>query len=139
MGHEISCAWTGGMAFEADVLGYKVAMDAEEAFGGKEAGARPKPLLLAALAGCTGMDVVSLLRKMREPLSWFNMRVSAELSEEHPKRYVSFRIVYEFKAKDGLDEGNVRKAVELSQDKYCGVSAMLKAAGPLAWEIAYVD
>ena len=138
MKHEIACAWTGGMSFEADVMGHKIAMDADEASGGKDAGARPKPLLLAGLAGCTGMDVVSILEKMREPLSWFNMRVEAEASEEHPKRYLSFAIVYEFKESDGLDKDKVRKAVELSQEKYCGVSATLKAAGPLDWRIEYL-
>jgi len=127
------------MAFEADVMGYKVRMDAEEAFGGKGSGARPKPLILAALAGCTGMDVVSVLGKMREPLSWFNMRVEADAAEEHPKRYTAFRLVYEFKAADGLKRENVQKAVELSQEKYCGVSALLKAAAPVEWKIVYVD
>ena len=89
MHHEIGCAWTGGMAFEAEVSGTKVAMDADEAVGGKGGGCRPKPLLLASLAGCSGMDVVSILAKMRENLSWFNIRVEGEVSEEHPKRYTA--------------------------------------------------
>lgn len=138
MKHEISCGWKGGMAFEADVMGYAIAMDAGEDAGGKGQGARPKPLILAALAGCTGMDVVSILAKMREPLTWFNMRVEADASDEHPKRFTAFRIVYEFKASDGLKAENVRKAVELSQEKYCGVSATLKAAGPVSYSIAYL-
>jgi len=138
MHHDIECAWKGGMAFEADLFGRIVRMDAKEADGGHDDGVRPKPLILAALAGCTGMDVVSILGKMRQPLSHFNMRVKGELSSEQPARYVSFTIVYEFKTSDGLDPEKVRKAVELSQEKYCGVSATLRAAGPVGWEIIYL-
>jgi putative redox protein len=120
-------------------MGRTVTMDAEPAFGGKGEGAKPKPLILAALGGCTGMDVVSLLKKMREPLTWFNMRIEADIAEEHPKRYTAFRIVYEFKDSDGLNRENVKKAVGLSQEKYCGVSALLQAAAPVKWEIAYLS
>ena len=138
MKHEISCAWTGGMAFDADVMGKSILMDASAEDGGKDSGARPKPLLLAALAGCSGMDVVSILAKMREPLTWFNERVEAEVSEEHPKRYLNMKIIYEFKASDGLDPAKVEKAVSLSQEKYCGVSALFQLAIPVEWEIAWV-
>ncbi len=136
--HEISCAWKGDMAFEAEVNGHSVPMDAAEDFGGKDSGPRPKPLLLAALAGCSGMDVVSILKKMREPVSWFNIRVRAEQSDGQPKTYTGIVIVYEFKASDGLKDENVRKAVELSQEKYCGVSAMLRQAADVSYEIAYL-
>ena len=118
-------------------MGRSLRMDASKGDGGEDSGFRPKVALLASLAGCTGMDVVSILRKMREPLSWFNMTVQGEVAEEFPKSYTAFRIVYEFKASDGLDPNNVKKAVELSQEKYCGVSATLKAAGPMNWEIVY--
>ncbi|MBL8967823.1 MAG: OsmC family protein [Spirochaetaceae bacterium] len=138
MKHEIACAWTGGMAFEAEVNGHRVMMDADAEFGGADSGPRPKPLLLAALAGCSGMDVVSLLRKMREPLSWFDMRVEGELSEEHPKRYTEMTIVYRFKSADGLDPEKVEKAVALSQEKYCGVSATLRDSVRLAWRVEYL-
>ncbi|MDA8426204.1 MAG: OsmC family protein [Treponema sp.] len=138
MKNEISCAWTGGMSFEADVKGHIVRLDASKEDGGEDSGVRPKVALLATLAGCTGMDVVSILRKMRENLTWFNMRVEGELADELPKPYTAFRIVYEFKASDGLNPANVKKAVELSQEKYCGVSATLKAAGPVDWDIVYL-
>lgn len=138
MRHETKVSWVGGMAFEAELGGHKLRMDADAAFGGEDSGPRPKPLLLAALAGCSGMDVVSLLKKMREPLSWFDMAVEGELSEEHPKRYLSFAIVYRFKSADGLDPANVEKAVALSQDKYCGVSALYKLAVPVTHRIEYL-
>ncbi len=139
MKHEVACLWKGGMAFEADVLGHRVLMDAEDSVGGADEGPRPKPLLLAALAGCSGMDVVSILAKMREPVSWFDIRVEGELAEEHPKRYTAIEVVYRFKAADGLDHAKVEKAVALSQDKYCGVSATLKDAVDLRWRIEYVE
>ena len=138
MTHKVTTIWKGGMAFEADLGGHKIPMDAAGDDGGKDSGARPKPLLLAALAGCSGMDVVSILEKMREPCTWFEMRTEAETAEEHPKRYVGYKMIYRFKKSDGLDGEKVHKAVELSQNKYCGVSASLKPGAPVEWEIEYV-
>ncbi len=139
MKNSVKTEWKGAMAFEADVNGHALLLDADAAAGGSDLGPRPKALLLAALAGCTGMDVVSILKKMREPISWFSMVTEAETGEEHPKKYTSFRLVYQFKASDNLNPDNVRKACQLSQDKYCGVSAMLKDTAPLAWEIVFLD
>ncbi len=138
MKSEVTATWTGDMAFEADVNGHRIVMDAAATEGGKDSGARPKALLLAALTGCSGMDVVSILRKMREPCSWFAMRAEAESREEHPKKYISIKLVYQFKQSDKLNPDNVRKACTLSQEKYCGVSAMLRDTAPLAWEIEYI-
>ncbi len=136
--HEISCTWNSAMAFTASVEGHEIKLDAAEAFGGKNAGPTPKPLLLVSLAGCTGMDVISILRKMREPVTWFNVRVQSELTGEHPKTFTNIKLIYEFKASDGLKDENVRKAVVLSQDQYCGVSAMLKKATSVDFEIVYL-
>jgi putative redox protein len=126
------------MAFEADLMGQKVRMDASVEDGGEGSGAKPKPLLLAALAGCSGIDVVSILQKMREPLSWFDMGVEGEVAEDHPRRYTSMRISYRFKESDGLDHDKVLQAVKLSQDKYCGVSALFRLGIPVDWEIRYL-
>ena len=138
MKHEVKTIWKGDMAFGSDVSGHEVVMDAAEAEGGHDSGARPKVLLLAALSGCTGMDVISILKKMREPCSWFAMRAEAESREEHPKKYVHFKLVYQFKKSDNLNPDNVRKACQLSQEKYCGVSAMLRDTAPVEWEIEYL-
>lgn len=138
MKSEVRTIWTGDMAFEAEVNGHKIPMDVAAVDGGKDSGARPKALLLAALSGCSGMDVVSILKKMREPCTWFAMRAEAETREEHPKKYTQITLVYQFRKSDNLNPANVRKACELSQDKYCGVSAMLKDSAPLAWEIEYI-
>ncbi|HEY9053555.1 MAG TPA: OsmC family protein [Rectinemataceae bacterium] len=139
MKNSVKTEWKGSMAFEADVNGHALLLDADEQAGGSDAGPRPKTLLLAALSGCTGMDVVSILKKMREPVSWFSMVAEAETGEEHPKKYTSIRLVYQFKKSDKLNPDNVRKACQLSQEKYCGVSAMLKDTAPLSWEIEYLD
>ena len=138
MKHEVTTVWKNGMAFEAEVNGHKILMDASAADGGQDSGARPKPLLLAALTGCSGMDVVSILKKMREPCTWFAMRAEAESREEHPKKYIHFKLVYQFKKSDNLNPENVRKACQLSQEKYCGVSAMLRDTAPVEWDIEYI-
>lgn len=138
MKNNVRTAWKGNMAFEAEVSGHTLVMDASAEDNGQDTGPRPKALLLAGLTGCTGMDVVSILKKMREPCTWFEMKVEAETAEQHPKKYTSIKLVYQFKESDHLNHDNVRKACTLSQDKYCGVSAMLRDTAPLEWEIEYV-
>lgn len=136
--HEVVTTWAGDMAFEAEVTGHKIRIDATPEVGGHDSGPRPKPLILASVAGCTGMDVVSLLKKMRQPLSWFDLKVEGELTEEHPVYYKSIEIVYRFKEADGLEKDKVEKAVNLSQERYCGVSALLKLAVPVTFRIEYL-
>jgi putative redox protein len=92
---------------------------------------------LLALAGCTGMDVVSLLKKMRVEFDDFNIVVDANVTEEHPKLYDSMHIIYRFKGKN-LPMDKLQKVVELSQDKYCGVSATFKKGIDVTWEIVVV-
>lgn len=135
---EIQMQWLEDMAFESQLDGHRLMLDADENVGGKDRGPRPKGLLLVSLAGCTAMDVISILKKMREPVSWFNLKVSGDLSEEHPKKYISFKVIYQFKKSDGLNPQNVQKAIELSQNKYCGVSATLRDAHEVTWEIEYI-
>jgi putative redox protein len=138
MASKITCAWKDGMAFEAEVTGHKLIMDADASSGGTDIGPRPKALLLAALAGCSGMDVVSILKKMKAPLSWFNIEVEGDTTEEHPKYYNKVKVVYQFKKEDGLDQDNVEKAVRLSQERYCGVNAQLSKGAEISWKIEYL-
>ncbi len=138
MTHSIETAWKGNMQFDALVSGHHVIMDALPDAGGEDQGVRPKQLMLAALAGCTGMDVISILRKMKVEPESFNIKVEADVTEEHPKHYNKMHIIYELKGKD-LPLDKIQKAVELSQDKYCGVSAAYKKAMPLSWEIKIVE
>lgn len=128
-----------GMAFRNSADGHEFVVDADTQFGGKDRGPKPKPLLLSALAGCTGMDVVSILGKMKQTPKFFNIRVEGDLGDEHPKTYEKIRIIYQFAKSDNLDDGKVRKAINLSQDAYCGVSAMLQKSSELSWDIEYID
>jgi putative redox protein len=90
--------------------------------------------MAVALAGCTGMDVVSVLKKMRVDYERFTVRVEGELTEEHPKHYISMHIIYEFKGND-LPLDKLQKAIDLSQERYCGVSASYRKAMKLTHEI----
>ncbi len=134
----INIRWVGDMAFETEVNNHKIILDAAPQVGGKDMGPRPKPLMMVALAGCTGMDVVSILKKMRVNLEGFNVRVEGELTDEHPKHFISMHIIYEFKGKD-LPMDKLTKAIELSQDTYCGVSASYRKAMKLTYEIKIVN
>ena len=138
MTHTVNTKWLEKMAFETEVTGHTIRVDADDSVGGEDTGPRPKPLLLSALAGCTGMDVIYVLKKMKIEPSHFSMRIDADLTEEHPKVYESINLVYEFKESDNLDQGKVETAVNLSQEKYCGVSAMLRTACKLTFSIEYV-
>ena len=137
MSTQISLNWKEQMTFEAEVNGHTLTIDADASVGGRDLGPRPKPLLLVALAGCTGMDVISILGKMRVTPEDFNVKVEADMTEEHPKYYDKIRIVYEFKGKD-LPMDKLEKAVSLSQERYCGVSAMLEKSSELSHEIRLV-
>lgn len=136
--HKIETKWQEGMAFEAEVNDHIIRIDADETMGGKNIGPRPKPLLLVALAGCTSMDTISILKKMRiEPIS-FNVSVEGELTDEHPKYYNKLHILYEFKGKN-LPLEKLQKAVDLSQERYCGISEMLRKSSEITYEIKYEE
>jgi putative redox protein len=137
MKHTVDTAWQGDMKFDAVVSGHHVIMDALPVVGGNDEGARPKELMLASLAGCTGMDVVSILKKMRVELQYFNIRVEAEMTEEHPKHYTSMHIIYEFKG-EGLEPEKLQKAVNLSQEQYCVVSAAYRKSMENTHEIVLI-
>ena len=123
------------MAFESQLGNHVLRMDTTPELG-DDSGASPKQLLLAGLAGCTGMDVVSLLNKMRVPFTGLEMDIEADLTKEHPIVFSEIRLVYHISG-TGLDKAKVEKAVKLSQEKYCGVSAMLRKNSPLEYSIVY--
>jgi putative redox protein len=126
----VQADWAGGMAFDvATGSGHVLRIDARAEAGGNDTGARPKELLLAALAGCTAMDVASILRKMRQPVRSLSVRAEGEETDEHPRAFRSIDLTYEVEGEgEGLDPQKVARAVELSQERYCGVSAMLRPA-----------
>ena len=136
--HEIEAQWMGKMQFNALVDGHTVIMDAPERAGGEDSGPIPKPFILTALAGCTGMDIVAILRKAQKEVKDMDIKVTGELSKKAPIQYVSIHVNYLFKGDESFSN-EVLDAVTLSQEKYCGVSSMLKKAVPVTWEVNYND
>lgn len=121
--------WKKGHEFEAQHEGNKIQMD-----GSTENGHGPKALLLSALAGCSGIDVVDILTKMRLEFSDFTIEVEADQTDEHPKIFKEIHIIYKMKtARENEDK--IKKAIDLSLEKYCGVSAMLKKNSPIDYSI----
>jgi putative redox protein len=135
---EVKVSWKDKMAFEAEVNGHKIMLDAAEAVGGEDRGPRPKPLMLTALAGCTGMDVISILKKMRVEVEDFDVTVEGDLTDEHPKQYYKMNVIYTFKGKD-LPLEKLKKAVSLSEERYCGVSALYRKVIEVTSEIKIID
>ncbi|MCF2874561.1 MULTISPECIES: OsmC family protein [unclassified Tenacibaculum] len=124
--HTVTTVWKENMQFETDnPSGHKVLIDTSEENGGNNSGLGPKAMMLSSLAGCSGLDVVSLLKKMRTSVNDFKMEVTGELTEEHPKYYDKVTVDYHFYG-DNLDEDKINKAVKLSIDKYCGVMEMFR-------------
>ncbi len=115
-----------------------IAMDAMEEGGGVNAGARPLELLLVALGGCTGMDVISILRKKRELVTGYDIVVRAERAEEHPRVYTSITVEHVVRGK-GISADAVERAIQLSDEKYCSVGAMLRQAAKITTSYSIVE
>ena len=124
--NHISTKWKGGMAFESNnPSGLNFTIDASPDDGGEGAGFRPKALMLSSLAGCSGLDVASLIKKMKLEVDDFHIETIANLTDEHPKYYDSVVIEYHFHG-NNLNEGKLQRAVDLSVEKYCGVMEMFR-------------
>ncbi len=120
----VEITWKDGMRFDAvPDSGHTIIMDSEKAHEGKDMGARPMELLLVGLGGCTGMDVVSILRKMRKHIKNFKLNINADRAAEHPKVYTN--IVLEYILEGDMEEKDVERAIDLSQKKFCSASTML--------------
>jgi len=105
--------------------------------GSRKNGFGPKALLLAGLAGCSGIDIVDILKKMKVEFSAFSIEVKAEQTEDLPKVYKDIYIAYKVKT-DKENKGKVKKAIDLSLEKYCGVSAMLQKNSPIHYTLEIV-
>jgi len=136
--HSIKTDWIGGMAFEADVNGHKVIMDASLEHGGQDLGSSPKKLQLVALSGCTGMDVVSILKKMHVDFEKCSIEVQGDVADEHPKHYTNMHVIYEFTGKN-LPLDKLEKAVKMSEETYCGVEALYRKAIEVTSEIRIIE
>jgi len=119
--------WIDGMRFVAtDSTGHSIVMDASKQAGGEGSGFSPLQLLLAALGGCTGIDIADIMRKQRQQVDSLEIVVSGERVKEPPRVYSKIHVEYRVKGED-IKEKAVQRAIRLSEDKYCSVGAMLKA------------
>lgn len=134
----VSTKWLENMAFESEINGHKLIIDAGPASGGEDRGPRPKALMLSALGGCTAMDIVAILKKMRIDIDGLNVIVEGDLTEEYPKHFFKMHVIYEFKGKD-LPLDKLQKAIDLSSEKYCGVSAVYRKTMELTSEIRILE
>lgn len=137
MQHSTEIKWVSETKFDAHQNGKVFRIDGE----GDESlstGFRPKALILSSLAGCTGIDIVDLLKKMRVEFCEFSIKVTGDLTEEHPKIYDKVALTYSIRLANADDKDKMQKAVNLSQEKYCGVTAMVKSFAALTVEITYL-
>ena len=136
--HIIKTEWKGNLAFEAELNGHKVLMYATGEGGGENSGPSTKKLQLAALSGCTGMDVVSILKKMHVEIEKCNIEVQGDVADEHPKHYTHMHVVFEFTGKN-LPMEKLQKAVNMSEESYCGVGALYRKAIEVTSEIKIIE
>ncbi len=126
--------WSEGLQFVgSSESGHAVVLDGAPEVGGSDSASRPMELLLIALGGCTGMDVVSILRKMRVEWARFEILLEAERAEEHPKVFTKIHLTYRVWG-DGIPEEKLKKAIDLSLERYCSVGAMLAKGAEISYE-----
>jgi len=138
MTNKIEVSWKGNMLFESVAPEGNVMIDAAEEIGGQGKGLRPKAMMLSSLAGCSGMDIASLLKKMRAEVEDFKIEVEANLTEEDPKFYDKVHVVYRFFGSN-FKKDKIEKAVNLSVDRYCGVMEMFRKFADVTTEIIYEE
>ncbi|MCW5848496.1 MAG: OsmC family protein [Anaerolineae bacterium] len=123
--------WSGGFKFTAiSGSGHSIVMDAAAEHGGEDAGARPMEVLLATLAGCTGMDMITVLRKQRQPVEGLEILVHGQQADQHPKKYTDITVEYVIHGND-ISPDAVERAIRLSEEQYCSVAATLKGAATI--------
>lgn len=125
MREQVAVELQGGMHFQGTIDGFKIDLDAAPEVGGAERGPQPLRLLLLAMAGCTAMDVISILRKKRQQVTRFNVEISGARADEHPRVYTDIEIVYRVAGRE-IDSQAVARAIELSETRYCPAIAMLR-------------
>ena len=133
MSSEAQVTWTGpGMRLVGEANGSPgIVIDSAGGKFGTHTGPTPMELILLGLAGCTGMDVISIMAKMRQPMTNLQVRVSAERADSHPKVYTSIHVEYVAYG-EGVEENALERAIELSETRYCSVSAMLRESSEIS-------
>lgn len=139
MSHTVTTTWKNNLQFESDnPSGHTVIMDTSIENGGQNSGLAPKAMMLSSLAGCSGLDVIMILDKMKVKVDDFKIITTGSLTEEHPKYYHTVHVVYQFFGTD-LPQDKIKKAVDLSVEKYCGVMEMFRKFAKVSIEIQYID
>jgi len=136
--NKVRTTWKSNMQFESTNPGGNLLIDVGEENGGDGKGYRPKSLMLSALAGCSGVDVIPLLKKMRVEVEGFSIDIEAELTDEHPKYYHKVKVIYNFYGKK-FKKSKIEKAVKLSEERYCGVIEMFRQFAEVIIEIKYIE
>lgn len=136
MKHKVEMNWIGNLAYKSETDGHELITDAGLQAGGDGKGVSPKKLMLTALAGCTGIDLALILKKMRVVVNNIKVSVEGELTETQPSYYKNMHVVYEFFG-NNLPHAKIERAVKLSEEEYCGVSALYKKIIPVTSEIIY--
>jgi putative redox protein len=131
--------YTNGLQFvgQAD-SGHAIVLDSDSGVGGQNSGLRPMELLAIGLGGCSGMDVASIFKKKKEKLSGLEINVEAKKAEDHPQKYTDMRIEFIVKGKN-LSEEAVKKAIQLSMDKYCSVKATLEGTAAISFNYKIIE
>jgi len=131
-----SACWKGDMSLDLELQGSHITVDAVAEFGGQNRGPRPKGLMLSALAGCTGMDVISILKKKRVPFRNFRIDIDAQNADIHPMVYTAILVQYRFEGDETvLDPKKIVRSIELSLNDYCAVANTLRHCGEISFEV----
>jgi putative redox protein len=134
MEESVNIRLNGQMAFDIEIDGHHLTIDSAPEFGGENRGPKPKSLMMASLGGCTGMDVASMLRKMKVEFDELRLEVHGNITEEHPKHFDKMHIKYFIRGRN-LPLDKIERAVDLSQEKYCGVTYSFRKSMSITHEI----
>jgi len=135
--HHVTTSWKGNMHFECLADNHIITLDKLEIHGGNDLGGRPKALILAAMGGCTGMEIVAILAKMRLKMEGLEISITGELNNEQPKIYKSVHLLYQVRSRLE-DREKIERAIRLATDKYCGVVAMVRHFATVTFEISFI-
>lgn len=131
---KIQTNYIGNKRFQSGEGNASITMDAPQQVGGLGEGVGPKTLLLYGLAGCTGLDVVAILEKKKVSYDSFVLEVSAEQTNKHPKVFKNIKVIYKFETEES-NRPDIERAITLSEEQFCGVSAMLSKTAKIEWEL----
>ncbi|MDP3259214.1 MAG: OsmC family protein [Thermodesulfovibrionales bacterium] len=136
---EAKVTYVDGLQFVGEAAsGHAIVMDGDKEVGGRNTGARPMELLLIGLGGCSGMDVVSILKKKKQEINGVEIKVKGEKAENYPKKFTGIDIEFIVRGRN-VSKDAVKRAVELSMEKYCSVKATLEGSAKITWSYKIIE